>query len=78
MNPFHEGLAEILELEPADISPATELDESLWDSLAVVSTIALIDEVYDLQINADSLAECRTVGDIEALIGPAKDRAAAE
>lgn len=78
MSAFYEGLAEILELEPGEVSSATVLDESVWDSLAVVSTIALIDEVYDLQINADALVECQTVGEIEALIGPAKGQAAAE
>lgn len=78
MNAFYEGLAEILEVEADEISPVTELEESVWDSLAVVSTIALIDEEFNLQISADSLAECRTVGDIEALIRSAKDRNAAE
>lgn len=78
MDPFYEGIAEILELDPSEVSSATPLDASVWDSLAVVSSIALIDEVYDLQINADALVECQTVGDIEALIGPARDRAAAE
>lgn len=75
MSAFYEGLAEILELEPGEVISTTQLDESVWDSLAVVSTIALIDEVYDLQINADALVECQTVGEIEALIGPARERA---
>lgn len=68
MNAFYEGLAEILEVEPDTVSSSMELEESAWDSLAVVSTIALIDEVYDQQVNADALVECRTVGDIEKLV----------
>lgn len=72
MNALYEGLAEILEAEPGEISAATELDESVWDSLAVVSTIALIDEVHDKQVSADALVECRTVGDIEKLVAREK------
>jgi acyl carrier protein len=68
MNEFYEGLAEILEVELEDVTPALELEESVWDSLAVVSTIALIDEVFDRTVSADSLIECKTVGDIEKLL----------
>lgn len=68
MSEFYEGLAEILEVEIEDVTPALELEESVWDSLAVVSTIALIDEVFDRTVSADSLLECKTVGDIEKLL----------
>jgi acyl carrier protein len=69
MNEFYEGLADILEVPVGDIKPELELSSSgNWDSLAVVSTIALIDEVYDEAVNADALADCQTVSDIEQLI----------
>ncbi len=71
MSEFYEGLAEILEVEIEDVSPALELEESVWDSLAVVSTIALIDEVFDRTVSADALLECTTVGDIEKLLDSA-------
>lgn len=70
MSDFRNGLAEILELEADILDTGSELGE-LWDSLAVVSTLALIDEVYDVSVSADDLAECKTVGDIEALISAA-------
>lgn len=70
MPDFRNGLAEILELEADILDTGSELGE-LWDSLAVVSTLALIDEVYDVSVSADDLAECKTVGDIEALISAA-------
>lgn len=41
-----------------------------WDSLAVVSTLAVIDEVYGVSVNGQKLGGCRTVADILALIGP--------
>lgn len=68
MSEFYEGLAEILEVEIDEVVPGLELEESVWDSLAVVSTIALIDEVFDRTVSADALLECKTVGDIEKLL----------
>jgi acyl carrier protein len=64
MSEFYEGMAEILEVDASEIGPDYELGDA-WDSLAVVSTIALIDEVYDKAIGADALQNCRTVGDVE-------------
>ena len=64
MSEFYEGMAEILEVDAAEINADYELGEA-WDSLAIVSTIALVDEVFDKAIGADTLQECRTVGDIE-------------
>lgn len=75
MSAFYEGLAEILEVDLELVSSSLPLEEGAWDSLAVVSTIALIDEVFDETVNAEALADCKTVGDIEALIG---DKAAGQ
>lgn len=68
MNEFHQGLAEILEVEPQEVNSDMELEEGAWDSLAVVSTIALIDEVYDRTVSAEDLSECKKVSDVEKLI----------
>lgn len=68
MSEFYEGLAEILEVDTDEVTPDLTLDEGAWDSLAVVSTIALIDDVYDVTVNPDKLAECQTVGDIDRLV----------
>ena len=67
MSNFYEELAEILELEPSEVTPELRLEDTAWDSLAVVSTIALIDELYDVAVSADALNNCETVGEIEAL-----------
>ena len=64
MSEFYEGMAEILEVDPSAIGPQYELGDG-WDSLAIVSTIALVDEVFDRAISADTLEACATVGDIE-------------
>ena len=68
MSEFYEGLAEILEVEVGDIGPDFSLETGNWDSLAIVSTIALIDEIYDRTVSADGLADCKTVGDVEELV----------
>ena len=69
MSDFYDGLADILEVDVAEVKPELELNSNgNWDSLAVVSTIALIDEVFDEAVNADALSECLTVSDVEQLI----------
>jgi acyl carrier protein len=73
MNEFYEGMAEILEIEPADVRPELSLEDVTWDSLAVVSTIALVDDVYGVTLNPNALAECATIGDIERLAEAGRD-----
>jgi acyl carrier protein len=73
MSEFYEGLAEILELEPGDVGPDLALKDVSWDSLAIVSTIALVDDVFGVALNANRLAECETVADIEKLAREEQD-----
>lgn len=73
MSEFYEGLAEILEVEVEEVSADMSLEEGSWDSLAVVSTIALIDDVYDVTVHPNALGECKTVGQIEALIATERE-----
>lgn len=67
MNELHAGLAEIFEVEPDEISSDTVLEDQAWDSLAMVSIIALFDELYGKEVNIDALKKCATVADIEKL-----------
>jgi acyl carrier protein len=78
MNEFYEGLAEILEVEVDQINPDLQLEEGSWDSLAIVSTIALIDDVYDIQVHPNGIAECKTVGDLEKLVAAERTSAGEE
>jgi acyl carrier protein len=75
MNKFHEGIAEILEVEYADITSQYVLTsgEADWDSLAIVSTIALADDCFNVMLDGKALAACETVADIEALVEAAKN-----
>jgi acyl carrier protein len=67
MNKLYEGLAEIFEVEPDELTAETLLSEHGWDSLAIVSTIALFDELYGKEVDIKSLTDCETVGDLENL-----------
>ena len=71
MSKFYEEMAEILDVDPSEVGPGYELGE-LWDSLAIVSTIALIDELYDRSVSPDALGQCQTVGDVEKLAAAAE------
>jgi acyl carrier protein len=71
MQEFYIGLAEILEIDVSEVTPdldLTTLTGQQWDSLSVVNTLALIDEVYDKLLKGAELAKCVYVRDIEALI----------
>jgi acyl carrier protein len=66
MSDFYDGMAEILDLDASEVSADYVLGDA-WDSLAIVSTIALIDELYDRSVSPDALGECKTVGEVEQL-----------
>ena len=72
MSAFYAGLAEIFEIDESEITSDLDLATQNWDSLAVVSTIALIDEVYGKLVDGQALAKAVTVSEIEALIALAK------
>jgi acyl carrier protein len=72
MDEFTCGLAEIFEVDEAEISPEFDLESHNWDSLAIVSVIALADSCFGKLLNGKALAACRTVSDIQALAGQAE------
>ncbi len=74
MSEFYGGMAEIFEVDISKISHKFELasGEANWDSLAIVSTIALVDDCFNVMLDGKSLGECQTIGDIERLIESAK------
>ena len=76
MSEFYEGIAEILEVEVEEISPdfSLQAEDIAWDSLAVVSTIALVDDCFNVMLDGQALGACITVSDIEGLIEIAKKK----
>ena len=60
-------LAEVLEADnPVD--SGTVLTDENWDSLAHISTIALIDEHFDVTISGSDLQSAETVGQIVSIV----------
>lgn len=52
-------------LEPGSISPETVLsDLPQWDSLALLTTLAMIDSEYEVQLSGAEIQQCRLVGDL--------------
>ncbi len=58
MEEFFEGMAEILEIDVAKVGPDLNLTDYAWDSLAVVSTMALVDDVFSVMLDGQVLAKC--------------------
>jgi len=66
------ALDEMLELDAGTLTGGETL-ESLddWDSLAVISFIAMVDEKLDLVVEGAKLAEAKTVADLLTVAGVA-------
>ncbi len=61
------GLADILEVPALDESTPLE-QAGEWNSLAVVATIALLDD-HGVQVDGKALSACVTAGDVLRLAG---------
>ena len=63
MKTIYEQLAELLEVDVVRDEQTLEDFES-WDSLTVLSIIALASENYNLVLRADEIREFKTVGNL--------------
>ena len=67
---FFEELIEEMEIDPVDINEGTvfrELED--FDSMAVMSIVAFVDEKFGETLSAEQLQSMRTVNDLMVLIG---------
>ncbi|MFZ6689424.1 phosphopantetheine-binding protein [Undibacterium sp. SXout11W] len=71
MEEFFEGMAEILEIDVTKVGPDLNLTDYAWDSLAVVSTMALVDDVFSVMLDGQLIAKCEKISDILALVDTA-------
>jgi acyl carrier protein len=70
MNEFIREFEENLDLAPGSLSPATEFKElAEWDSLAQLSVMTLIEDIYNKVIDPGVLKNSRTIGDLIANVG---------
>jgi acyl carrier protein len=66
---FIQELANILECDATELNADIIFrDHPNWDSLAVLSTMSMIDETFDVLIKQDEFANLKTIGDIVACI----------
>lgn len=67
MNTFEDKLAQILEVE--SIRPTDSLkDYPSWDSLAILTTIAMAESEFGVVLSGPELAGAKTVGDVWNII----------
>ena len=64
-----ELIAEVLEVEVEGLTPETKLgDLDEWDSIALISFIAMMDDEFDKIINGSVVKEQKTVADLMAMM----------
>ena len=69
-NEFLLLLDELLELEPGTVKGSETLDGlEGWNSLAVISFMALVDEHFGIGVQPRQIAACTTVTDLMGLLG---------
>ena len=68
-NKLIEIVAEALEIDQDNVRNDLILDpEDNWDSIAMLSVIASIDEEFDVQLDGNELAACRSLSQILNLL----------
>ena len=65
---FYEEFATLVGVQRSSISSNTKLSDLEWDSMALISTMALIDEIFEIVVAGDQLSDCITIGDILLLV----------
>ena len=67
MKDFKEQLAEILEVETVKETDELMAFES-WDSLTILSIIALVDESYGVPMSSEQIKETLTIGGLVSYV----------
>jgi acyl carrier protein len=65
---FLEILARVGGVSAEDLTDTTPIEPREWDSIVLLDMIAAIDESYGVTVPTASLQECRTVGELRALV----------
>lgn len=67
-NDIYVILDEVLELDEGTIKGDEVLEELEWESISIVSFIALVDEKFEIVLSAEKIVECQTVDDLVQLV----------
>ncbi|HRJ70600.1 MAG TPA: phosphopantetheine-binding protein [Terrimicrobiaceae bacterium] len=68
---FYRDLETLLELDSGTIRGDEVLADLNWDSMAVVSFIAMADEKYNASVHVAQLQQAEKVSELLALVGTA-------
>jgi acyl carrier protein len=72
-NEFIEKVKEILELEDVSLTENSNLNDfEEYDSISILSVIALIDESFNMKLTSEELESITTVNSLITLIGEEK------
>jgi acyl carrier protein len=67
---FIAAVAEILEIDPAPLTGEEKLDDiGNWDSLSVISFVAMVDSDLGQIVDAEKMKDAKTLNDLAALVG---------
>ena len=69
---IYAALDEVLELDEGTIKGEEVLEDMQWESISIVSFIALIDEEFEIILSADEVTECKTTGELAELVFKSK------
>lgn len=72
-NEFLKEMADLLEVEVEELNDDFELNKGNFGSVNVVSTIALIDEFFNVTVKGKELAQVKTIGEVLELIKKEKE-----
>lgn len=64
-----EGLTELLETDAPLEGPELLADLGSWDSVAVISFMAMVDDRWSVTLTPNDIYACKTVDELVALVG---------
>lgn len=65
---IYAALDEVLELDEGTIKGGEILEEMQWESISIVSFIALIDEEFEIVLSAEEVMGCKTSDDLADIV----------
>ncbi len=69
-NEFIALLHEVMETDEGDFDFSTSLDDiAEWDSISLITFMAVADENFGQTPSPDAIADCKTVEDLRVLFG---------
>jgi long-chain acyl-CoA synthetase len=69
---FHQAVAKLLEVTPEDLPLEATLDHyEAWDSLAMSSVVALVDEHFKVSISAEAVRQAQSLADLLSRVAEA-------